>query len=269
MERFIQTFETSFIKHINTNAWKWHTDFLKLYEQNGRVVYSTLHQIFNRDTAEEPNENLLDKLRYELGWKDETFYNLGFKTQYWRIIELLHTLNIFNSCHGLENFYICPDQRFGLRHTQIDSTALIHLIRGAEAGPKKMNGNDFFDNGLLSKLWNDYLHVNRKEKKKNGEWKYRNLGTANTEFTNTIITDGVALSFQMKRKEKEEKQTSTEKSDWQRAVQAAINVDVQMKLAANEYETIAGFDPGNKLLIAGPILHFGGNTEIFFCGLKA
>lgn len=134
MLRLAQTYETSFINHIGRNAWTWLFTFCRNFENDGCIIYSTLHPLFTADNLEVPNQRLLSHTRFFLDWNGETFFNIDKNSGYWRHIELLYKLQYFNHVNGLKNFKLCPTQRFGLRHIRIDTTALIHLIARSKAG---------------------------------------------------------------------------------------------------------------------------------------
>lgn len=134
MFRLAQTYETAFINNIGQNAWKRLFDFCRKFENDGKIIYATLHHLCVKDSTEIPNDRLLFHMRFFLDWNGEKIHNIEYPSGYWMHIELLYKLQYFNHVNGHKNFKLCPTARFGLRHIRIDTTALIHLVNGSKAG---------------------------------------------------------------------------------------------------------------------------------------
>lgn len=132
--RLALTYETSFINNISENAYKWLFKFCRHFENNGEIIYKTLHHLFTAESDKVPNERLLSHMRFFLDWNGEKFIDIGYTNGYWKHIELLYKLQYFNHVNGYKNFNLVPTARHGLRHIRIDTTALICLVNGSKAG---------------------------------------------------------------------------------------------------------------------------------------
>lgn len=111
-------------------------------------------------------------------------------------------------------------------------------------------------------IWIEYFHIQKIKWIDRDHIEFGKLTTANTRFDYSIETDGIAISFQMKRVKPRIRMTSKEQLQQKEDALQQQMAAARAKLEADMYSTITGLDPGNVLMVGGVRMSRGARTEL-------
>lgn len=219
---------------FHNNIWMHGYNRLRRYfkfENDKKKVYNTLAFVFNTQGANEPDEALLSRMRIDLKWNGEKLDKLQNKKLFWSSMELFYNLQRYNERNGFKNFSLIPIFSHGLKHIRYDSFAFHGLLCSL---------------GLYRGAWTTF--------DRDAEWRkyFKFPETDSKKFNYSLQTDGVAVSFSMKKSKTSAPITTTNKSKRKKYQKHETDCFGNLeKIRNTNYDHRLGLDPGLRLLYGG------------------
>lgn len=215
---------------FHNNIWMHGYNRLRRYfkfEPDKKKVYNTLAYLFNTKGANEPDEELLARMRNDLKWNGEKLDKLQNKKLFWPSIELFYNLQRYNERNNLKNFALIPIFNHGLKHIRYDSFAFYYLLSSIK---------------LFKGAWKTF--------DRDTEWRkyFKFPETCTKKFNYSLQTDGVAVSFSMKKPKIETPNKTKRKKNQKDETDCAGNLE---KIRNTKYDHRLGLDPGMRLMYGG------------------
>lgn len=203
----IKQFKTSIRNNIVVHAWTRIKKFFLHFgyeNENGEFVKfkyadirSTLFYLFYRETDEVPREDLLQSLEQDLQWnRNERLFDIDIGDNYFKHIALFYRLQRFNENNRYKNFKLIPLFHFGSLHIQYDTQAMfallkkLNLLKPPDVPEEKRKKKNW---------WRDHIQQNEVEKRKMWLDFFKPPETYKKKFNFSLRTDGVAVSFSMRK----------------------------------------------------------------------
>lgn len=215
---------------FHNNMWMHSYNRLRRYfkfETDRKRVYKTLSYLFSSNSKEIPDEELLNRMRIDLDWNGEKFDKIQNKKLYWSSMKLFYNLQRYNERNNLKNFALIPIFKHGLKHIRYDSTGLYYMLCNL-------------------KLFKGSI----KTFERDTEWRkyFKFPETRTKQFNYSLQTDGVAVSFSMKKPKIENQITVKRKKLQKNETESIGNLE---KIRNTNYDHRYGLDPGMRLMYGG------------------
>lgn len=220
-------YEVIFHNNIWMHAYNRLRKFFK-FEPDKKKVYRTLSYLFQAKSEEIPDTGLLQVLKEKLSWNGQKLDQIKNRKLFWSCLPLFYNLQRYNEKNNLKNFALIPILKHGCHHIQYDSFAFYQLLCGIK---------------LYKGAWPTF--------QRDQEWRkhFKLSETVTKKFNYSLQTDGVAVSFSMKKPAMNVKTIKVKKKKLH-AQDQDYSGDL-LKMRNTTYENKLGLDPGLRLVYGG------------------